>query len=311
MLEWIKQGKVDFGDTDSSVPTIKAYLKNRELSVPYSIFYKDGRAASKRMAQLIGAKVFENPKDEDVLKRFIQFATFDSNAIILDFFSGSASTAHAVMQLNAEDGGKRKYVMVQLPEPCPEDSAAAKAGYANICEIGKERIRRAGEKIKAEIEAANAQPTSDGSAKPVPDIGFRVLKVDDTNMKEVYYGAADIRQEDLLNYVSNIKEDRTELDLLFQCLLDWHLPLALKHATEEIDGLTVHTYAYPAGDVHDRPELMACFSPQMTEKVVREIAKRHPVGVVFRDACFAGSPAKINVSEIFKTLSPDTTIKVL
>ena len=268
--------------------------------------------ATKEYRALMNPIDFDNPKPLAMVKDLILYSTRpDENCIILDFFSGSATTSHAVMQLNAEDNGNRKFIMVQLPEMCPLDSAAAKAGCSTICEIGKERIRRAGEKIKSEIEAVNAQQTLVGSVKSVPDIGFRVLKVDDTNMKDVFYPASDIKQGNLLDYVSNIKEDRTELDLLFQCILDWQLPLTLKHTTDEIDGVTVHTYAYPASDQNDRPELMACFNPDMTESVVQQIAKRQPVGVVFRDASFASSPAKINVSEIFKTLSPNTTIKVL
>ncbi len=155
----------------------------------------------------------------------------------------------------------------------------------------------------------------EGIGKPEPLkenlTGFRVLKVDETNMKDVYYGAADIKQGDLLNYVSNVKEGRTELDLLFQCILDYHLPLTLSHTTESVDGVNIHTYAYPSDDEADNPELVACFNENMTENVVRQIAKKHPVGAVFRDASFASSPAKINVAEIFKALSPNTTIKVL
>lgn len=224
----------------------------------------------------------------------------DKECFILDFFSGSASTAHATMQLNAEDGGNRKFIMVQLPENCPPD---VEEGFKNICEIGKERIRRAGEKIKSE-QSSQLQGK-------VPDIGFRVLKVDDTNMKDVYYGAADIKQGDLLNYVSNVKEGRSELDLLFQCILEYHLPLTLSHTTETIDDVNIHTYAYPSDDEADSPELVACFNENMTENVVRHIAKKHPVGAVFRDTSFASSPAKINVAEIFKALSPGTEIRVL
>lgn len=145
----------------------------------------------------------------------------------------------------------------------------------------------------------------------MPDIGFRVLKVDDTNMKDVYYGAAEIKQNDLRDYVSNVKPDRTELDLLFSCILEYHLPLTLSHTTETVDNVDIHTYAYPSDDEADSPELVACFNENMTENVVRHIAKKHPVGAVFRDASFASSPAKINVAEIFKALSPGTEIRVL
>ena len=211
----------------------------------------------------------------------------DSEAIVLDFFSGSATTAHAVMQLNAEDGGHRKFIMVQLPEPCDEKSEAYKAGYKNICEVGKERIRRAGERIKEENPL-----TTQGL-----DIGFRVLKLDDTNMKDVYYAADDYDQQNLADMISNIKEDRTDLDLLFGCLLDWGLPLSLPYTSEQIDGCTIHTY--------NDGDLIACFEPNIPESVVKEIAKRKPLRAVFRDSSFASSPAKINVFEIFKLYMPE------
>ena len=231
-------------------------------------------------------KIFSYPKSAKFIKALL--ATFnDSNAIILDFFSGSATTAHAVMQLNAEDGGHRKFIMVQLPEPCDEKSEAYKAGYQNICEIGKERIRRAGEKIKEE----NPQTAQD------LDTGFRVLKLDDSNMKDVYYAADDYDQRNLMDMISNIKEDRTDLDLLFGCLLDWGLPLSMPYQSEQIDGCTVHTY--------NDGDLIACFDANVPESVVKEIAKRKPLRAVFRDSSFADSPSKINVFEIFKLYMPE------
>ena len=228
----------------------------------------------------------------------------------MDFFSGSATTAHAVMQLNAEDGGKRQFIMVQLQEPCPEGSEAAKAGFKNICEIGKERIRRAGEKIKSEKsppEAAGQLPLAEPNPSPYPptstptstlDIGFRVFKVDESNMEDVYYAPGDIKQTDLRDLISNIKEDRTDLDLLFGCLLDWGLPLSLPHTQETISGCTVHTY--------NEGDLIACFDKNIPENVVREIAKRKPLRAVFRDSGFADDPAKINVLEIFKHYMPES-----
>lgn len=211
----------------------------------------------------------------------------DPNSLILDFFSGSATTAHAVMKFNAEDGGHRKFIMVQLPEPCDEKSEAYKAGYKNICEIGKERIRRAGEKIKTE----NPHITKD------LDVGFRVLKLDDSNMKDVYYAADDYDQRSLLDMVSNIKDDRNDLDLLFGCLLDWGLPLSLPYRSEQIEGCTVHTY--------NDGDLIACFDNNIPESVIKEIAKRKPLRAVFRDSGFADSPSKINVFEIFKLYMPE------
>ena len=242
---------------------------------------------------LQGDVPFKNGKKPlKLLERLLQMQT-DNDSIILDFFSGSATTAHAVMQLNAEDGGKRKFIMVQLPEVTDEKSEAYKAGYKNICEIGKERIRRAGDKIKAEagLTALNL------------DIGFRVLKLDDTNMKDVYYAAGDYTQDMIALMESNIKPDRTDLDLLYGCLLDWGLPLSMPHTHEKIDGFTIHTY--------NDGDLIACFEERISEKAIREIASRKPLRAVFRDSSFNSSPEKINVFEIFKLLAPNTNVRVI
>ena len=230
--------------------------------------------------------VFDTPKPVGLLEFCAQLST-QKDSIVLDFFSGSATTAHAVMQLNAEDGGHRKFIMVQLPEKCDEASEAYKAGYKNICEIGKERIRRAGDKIKSE----SPMTTQD------LDIGFRVLKLDDTNMKDVYYAPDDYDQGMLAGLESNIKDDRTDLDLLFGCLIDWGLPLSLPYKSEKIDGCTVHTY--------NDGDLIACFDANVPESVVKEIAQRRPLRAVFRDSGFASSPEKINVFEIFKLYMPE------
>ena len=246
---------------------------------------------------LQGDVPFKNGKKPlKLLERVLQIST-NSDSIIIDFFSGSATTAHAVMQLNAEDGGKRKFIMVQIPE------SIENAEFPNICEIGKERIRRAGDKIKAEIENANMQLTISGNTKQVPDIGFRVLKLDDTNMKDVYYSAVEYTQDLLSGMEDNIKEDRTDMDLLYSCLLDWGLPLSMPHTHEKIDGFTVHTY--------NEGDLIACFDKHISESVVTEIAKRKPLRVVFRDNSFVSSPEKINVEEIFKLFAPGTSVKVL
>lgn len=229
------------------------------------------------------------PNGKKPVKLLIQMLKMiaKENDIILDFFSGSATTAHAVMQLNAEDGGHRKFIMVQLPEPCDEKSEAYKAGYKTICEIGKERIRRAGDKIKSE----SPMTTQD------LDIGFRVLKLDNTNMKDVYYAPDDYDQGMLAGLESNIKDDRTDLDLLFGCLIDWGLPLSLPYKSEQIDGYTVHTY--------NDGDLIACFDANIPESVVKEIAQRKPLRAVFRDSGFASSPEKINMFEIFKLYMPE------
>lgn len=234
---------------------------------------------------------FDNPKSKALMMELIKLCNWNDNSIILDFFSGSATTAHAVMQLNAENGGHRKFIMVQLPEPCDEKSEAYKAGYPNICEIGKERIRRAAKKIAA-----------DNPGKPF-DGGFRVFKLADSNMTDVYYSAGEYDQNMLDLLVSNIKPDRTDLDLLFGCLLEWGLPLSMPYTSEQIEGCTVQTY--------NDGDLIACFDENIPDTVIKEIAKRQPLRAVFRDSSFANSPAKINVGEIFKMLAPDTRVKVL
>ncbi len=276
---WVVSSKQYLKDEDGSIRPAKM------LSIIDDIYTQHG---TNEMIRVFGnAKVFPYPKPSEFVKKLVSVITNGVDEIILDFFSGSASTAHAVMQLNAEDGGHRKFIMVQLPEPCDEKSEAYKAGYKNICEIGKERIRRAGEKIKEE----NPLTTQD------LDIGFRVFKLDDSNMKDVYYAADDYDQRSLMDMVSNIKEDRTDLDLLFGCLLDWGLPLSMPYRFEQIDGCTVHTY--------NDGDLIACFDANVPESVVKEIAKRKPLRAVFRDSSFADSPSKINVFEIFKLYMPE------
>lgn len=217
----------------------------------------------------------------------------DPEAIIMDFFSGSGTTAQAVMKMNAEDGGHRKFILVQLPEETDNESNAKKKGFDTICDIGEERIRRAGLKIRDlyPMMASNI------------DLGFRVFKLDDTNMKDVYYSAEDYKQADLLKMLSNIKEDRTSIDLLFGCLLEWGLPLSLPYTSEQIEGCTIHTY--------NDGDLIACFDENVPDSVIKTIARRQPLRAVFRDSSFADSPAKINVGEIFKLLAPDTRVKVI
>ena len=242
--------------------------------------------SKKNLTSLFESSVFDYSKPTALLKTLAQYSSA-ADDIVMDFFSGSATTAHAVMQLNAEDGGHRKFIMVQLPEKCDEASEAYKAGYKTICEIGKERIRRAGNKIKSE----SPMTTQD------LDIGFRVLKLDDTNMKDVYYAPDDYDQGMIAALESNIKDDRTDLDLLFGCLIDWGLPLSLPYKSEQIDGCTVHTY--------NDGDLIACFDANIPESVVKEIAQRKPLRAVFRDSGFASSPEKINVFEIFKLYMPE------
>ena len=250
--------------------------------------------SKKNLTSLFESSVFDYSKPTALLKTLAQYSSA-ADDIVMDFFSGSATTAHAVMQLNAEDGGHRKFIMVQLPEKCDEASEAYKAGYKNICEIGKERIRRAGEKILKEQLANNNSTLNSPNSKL--DIGFRVLKLDSTNMKDVYYAPGDYDQDFLHQLESNIKDDRTDLDLLFGCLIEWGLSLSLPYKFEQIDGCTVHTY--------NDGDLIACFDANVPESVVKEIAKRKPLRAVFRDSGFASSPEKINVFEIFKLYMPE------
>ena len=298
-LERLQDNRIWFGPDGNGVPRIKRFLTDlkHDGMAPTSImFFKDvghSQEGAQEVSKLLNGGFFSGPKPQRLMQRLLILANLTSDSIVLDFFSGSASTAHAVMQLNAEDGGHRKFIMVQLPEKCDEKSEAYKAGYKNICEIGKERIRRAGEKIKSE------SPLTTGDL----DVGFRVLKLDDTNMKDVYYAPDDYSQGLLAQLESNIKEDRTDLDLLFGCLLDWGLPLSMSYSSEQIDGCTIHTY--------NDGDLIACFDENVSDSVVTEIAKRQPLRAVFRDSSFENSPAKINVTENFKLLAPDTRVKVI
>ena len=235
---------------------------------------------------------FNNPKSKLLIMELIKLFNKSVNDIILDFFSGSATTAHAVMQLNAEDGGKRKFIMVQLPELTDEKSEAYKAGYKNICEIGKERIRRAGKKILEEHP----------DAKDL-DIGFRVLKCDSSNMEDVYYTPADYMKKEISLFVDNVKTDRSAEDLLFQCMLELDTPLSSSIEVQEIGGKTVYNVA--------GGHLMACFDTDVTDEVVTEIAKLQPSYFVLRDSSMADDSVAANFEQIFKTYSPHTERRVL
>ena len=239
-------------------------------------------------------KYFSYPKPVSLIAEMISGLTLFTGKkgdIILDFFSGSATTAQAVMELNAAENGNRKFIMVQLPEIIEAETDAYKDGYRNICEVGKERIRRAAKKV------ANDKPDANF------DGGFRVFKLDDTNMTDVYYAAGDYTQDLLSMLESNVKADRTDLDLLFGCLLEWGLPLSLPYTSEQIEGCTVHTY--------NDGDLIACFDEDIPDSVIKTIAKKQPLRAVFRDSSFANSPSKINVGEVFKLLAPDTRVKVI
>lgn len=305
-IEWARKNKfIEFRKTNKKASgwavCYKNYLKvdneNNpiERAAPHKNLISDvlNANAAATMKELFGTNnYFSYSKPVELIKKFISFVK-DENFIVMDFFSGSATTAQAVMELNAENRGNRKFIMVQLPEDIDSKSEAYKAGYENICDIGKERIRRVGRKIQ-EDNPLIAQDL---------DIGFRVLKLDDSNMNDVYYNSSEYSQDLLSSLESNIKPDRTDLDLLFGCLLDWGLPLSLPYSSEEIDGCTVHDY--------NDGDLIACFDENVPDSVVKAIAKKQPLRAVFRDSSFSDSPSKINVGEIFKLLAPDTRVKVI
>ena len=327
-LERLQDNRIYFGADGNSVPCMKRFLTELKYDgmAPTSImFYKDvghSQEGAKEVTKLLDAGAFDGPKPVRLLTRLLTLANLKDDSIVLDFFSGSATTAHAVMQMNADKGSHIKYAMVQLSEMCDEEGTAYKAGFSTICEIGKERIRRAGEKIQeARLEAialskhewdqtcyyVEHQEECDRlghlpdeyfeKEHPPIDTGFRVLKLDDTNMKDVYYAPDDYDQGMLAALESNIKDDRTDLDLLFGCLIDWGLPLSLPYKSEQLGGCTVHTY--------NDGDLIACFDANIPESVVKEIAQRKPLRAVFRDSGFASSPEKINVFEIFKLYMPE------
>lgn len=344
MNELIRNKEIIWPTGKEGRPRRKKFVKDLQnqytgfSTVLQTVFNTQGTRELKMLFD--GEDFFDFPKPTDLLKMMIQQGT-DSDSLVLDFFSGSATTAHAVMQLNAEDGGHRKFIMVQLPEACDEKSEAYKAGYKTICDIGKERIRRAGVKIQQDLKenggeirhlAKNQNPlkktiaSADGQMQfDVPtipprwskadesddnqkmadalDTGFRVFKLDDSNMRDVYFAPDDYTQDMLSMMESNIKPDRTALDLLFGCLLEWGLPLSMPYRSETIDGCTVHTY--------NDGDLIACFDENIPRSVVEAIARRQPLRAVFRDAGFTTSPEKINLTEIFKLLAPDTRVKVI
>ena len=286
MRKMMEEGRILFGKDETTIPNSKYLLKdNMYENIPSLLYY--GGSDTDMLAQM--NIPFDTPKVVSICKEHIKSFTRDDD-IVMDFFSGSATTAHATMLANAEDGMHRKFIMVQVPESIAEKSEAYRQGYRDICQIGKDRIRRAGEKIIQETGARI-------------DTGFRVLKVDESNMNDVYYSAGEYTQNLLSLLEYNVKADRTDLDLLFGCLLEWGLPLSLSYTAEEISGCKVHTY--------NDGDLIACFDENIPDSVVKEIAKRQPLRAVFRDSSFNGSPAKINVGEIFKMLAPDTRVKVI
>jgi adenine-specific DNA-methyltransferase len=297
--EYLKEGKLYWGKNgENQYPRLKKFLTEMDGGmVPVDLWkYEDSGttdAASKELEMLVGKSVFPFPKPPSLVKRMLNIATTNKDDIILDFFSGSATTAHAVMQLNAEVGGKRKFIMVQLPEVTDKKSEAYKAGYKNICEIGKERIRRAGVKIKDE-----AGLTAQGL-----DTGFRVLKLDSTNMKDVYYNPQEYEASLFESLTDNIKEDRTPEDLLFQVMLDLGVLLSSKITESVIADKKVFNVA--------ESFLIACFDDNVTEETVKEIAQQKPYYAVFRDSSYASDSVATNFEQIFRAYSPDTVRRVL
>ena len=294
--EMVAQGLIEWKQNREGnwLPYQKFYLENR-TKAPGNLWVdvEGNKKATRDIRNIFDTnKVFDFPKPLGVLTKIISIGA-NSDSIILDFFSGSATTAHAVMKLNAEDGGHRKYIMVQLPEVTDEKSEARKAGYKNICEIGKERIRRAGRKVKEE---------AGDNAKDI-DIGFRVLKLDSSNMEDVYYTPDDFDAQNLFSLTDNIKPDRTSEDLLFQVMLDLGIELSANIEKAEIAGKEVWSV--------DGGFLMACFDSDVNEATITEIAKQKPVYFVMRDASAANDNVLDNFDQLFANYSPDTTCKIL
>ena len=296
----IEDNRIWFGADGNNVPAIKRFLTEVKQGTACQTIWKysdvgHSQDAKKEINDLFPeSAVFDTPKPTRLIKRILQIAT-DQNDIVLDFFSGSATAADAVMQMNAEAGGNRKFILVQLPEACEEKSEAAKAGYRTIAEIGKERIRRAGAKVKTEGALTN----------PEIDVGFRVLKIDTSNMADVFYSPDAVNQGALDGFTDNIKTDRTPEDLLFQVVLDWGVDLALPILSKDILGKTVFFV--------DGNALAACFDAtgSIDEAFVKELASHQPLRAVFRDAGFKDSAIKINVEQMFKLLSPSTEVKCI
>lgn len=297
-LEKVKDNRIWFGPEGNGVPRVKRFLSELKFEgmAPTSIlFHKEvghSQEGSKEVTALFGDKgVFDGPKPVRLLQRLLTLANLDDNSIILDFFSGSASTAHAVMKMNAEKQKHCPFIMVQLPEHISEKKK--EQGYETVCEIGKERIRRAGKKIKEESPLTTQDL----------DTGFRVLKLDSTNMQDIYYSPKDISQADLFSQVDNVKPDRTGEDLLFQVMLELGATLDSKIETTTVAGKTIYNVA--------EGYLVACFDPDVTDEVVKAIAQMQPAYAVLRDTSMKDDSTATNFEQIFKTYSPDTVTKIL
>jgi adenine-specific DNA-methyltransferase len=293
-------GRIWFGEDGGNVPRIKVFRdESNDGVVPHTLWKADEvgttDTAKKAIKELFdGTEVFDTPKPIPLLRRMLQISTGTKEPeIVMDFFAGAGPLAEAVLEQNSEDSGRRSVVLVQIPEACDPDSEAYKAGYKTIAEVAKERFRRVGAKLKADPKLTG----------PNLDTGFRVLKIDTSNMKDVFYTPDESNQGDLLKQIDNIREDRTPEDLLFQVLVDWGVDLALPIAQETIDGKTVFFV--------DGNALVACFDQDVTDDLVKEIAKRKPLRAVFRDSSYSSDSVKINVEQIFKLLAPSTEIRSL
>lgn len=286
--KWNAENRIWFGINGDSAPRKKTFLSEVQDGLrPNSILFQNEVGNNQEGKQEVkalfnGVGVFDGPKPVRLLYTLLTIGNLSKGDIVLDFFSGSSSTAHAVMQLNAEDGGNRKYIMVQLPEETPEDSEARKAGYNTIPDIAKERIRRAGKKIKEESPLTTADL----------DTGFRAFRLDEGNYEDVKRSPKEFKQDQLDLFLNNIKADRNDLDLLFGCMLDWGVQLSLPMTQEVVDGKTIYT-------VNDG-DLVACFAENVSEDVVKAMTEKMPLRVIFRDSCFAQDADKINIYETFK-----------
>ena len=326
MKKMVEDNRVWFGSEGKNAPAIKRFLTEVKQGTACQTIWKyndvgHNQEGKKEINSLISeSAVFETPKPTRLLKRILHLAT-DADSLVVDYFAGSSTTAHAVMQKNAEDGGNRRFIMVQLPEACDEKSEAFKAGYATIAEISKERIRRAGKKIKEE----------NATTAPNLDTGFRVLKVDSSNVRDIYYAPDAINQDELTLHVDHIKENRSAEDLLFQVMLDWGVDLSLpvkreviypqisqmgKNEIEQNKHRRESASSVDKNDGHevffvDENAIAACFETGINEDFIKELAKRQPRRAVFRDSGFANDAVKINIGEVFKLLSPATELKTI
>ncbi|MGV3073120.1 site-specific DNA-methyltransferase [Corynebacterium phoceense] len=291
MKEKLKEGRIHFGKDENTVPTYKRYLRETEFEVPYSVFYQDGRAASKRLKSLMEGKVFDFPKDETVIQSLVEMTTGEGD-IVLDFFAGSGTTAHSVMAQNVKDNMNRSFIMVQLDEKPAEKSMAAKQGYESIAEIARERIKRAAANLHEDtLDASNF------------DTGFRAFSIDSTNKLDTLFSADNTDQLALESLQHTIKKGRSGEDILFEVLLDWGLGLSMPISLIEVDEQKIY-------DVEDAT-LLACFDESITMEVVKKVAEKKPLRAVFLDSAFESDAERINAEQVFREFSRGTELKVI